>query len=336
MLTASGHFVVVEVKRFVNPELRDRRVIAQIVDYASAFAALDREDLLATFLRGDDPTNRTWAEFVAGCFPEIPEPEELANALAAKVASGRIHLVIACDKAPEGLDEAIRGVARQSALEFDLQLVEVTPHVRPDATTDDVVFVPQVRLKTEIVARTAVTVIYQEGQPRPSVEVRTTSLEEIEEGIRATEAGEPKPGRVWSAEEVEAAVREDGNPILQELFDFARTHSAGGQVVAPGRKVSPAFGFYVELTTRNGQTKRSMLFRCAVGWHMMTIYSSIPDAADPEIGAEFTRRLVSLFGEAAIREKKEPSIELEDVGRNIEGFKEAVLWLQDVLRRREA
>lgn len=38
MFAASGHVVVVEVKRWVNPELKDRAVIAQIIDYASSFA----------------------------------------------------------------------------------------------------------------------------------------------------------------------------------------------------------------------------------------------------------------------------------------------------------
>ncbi len=50
ILTASGHVLVVEVKRSINPELRDRAVIAQIVDYAASFAALSDSQILELFL----------------------------------------------------------------------------------------------------------------------------------------------------------------------------------------------------------------------------------------------------------------------------------------------
>ncbi len=335
LLTSSGHFVVVEVKRFVNPELRDRRVIAQIVDYASAFASLRHEDLLSAFTPVEGARNWTWPDFVANCFPGFPESGELAEELASKVHSGRIHLVIACDKAPHGLDEVVRGIATQNALGFDLELLEVTPYVRSPNEPDDVLFVPRVRLKTEIVARTAITVTYQEGQARPAVEVKTTSLEEIEEGIRLAETGQSRAGRVWSEQEIEEAVRQDGDPTLRALLEFARQHSAGGQVVAPGRKVSPTFGFYVETEKDDGHAQRYMLFRCTAGWNMMTIYLATPrDLGGEKLGAEFAERLGSIFGPSAIGDKKEPWIELEEVSRHLEEFKNTVLWVQGALRQR--
>ncbi len=49
LLSASGHVIIVEVKRYVNPELRNRSVIAQIVDYASSFSALTEKELLKLF-----------------------------------------------------------------------------------------------------------------------------------------------------------------------------------------------------------------------------------------------------------------------------------------------
>ncbi len=50
VLAASGHVIVVEVKRYVNPELRDRAVIAQIIDYASSFAALPEQNELLSIV----------------------------------------------------------------------------------------------------------------------------------------------------------------------------------------------------------------------------------------------------------------------------------------------
>lgn len=63
-LTGSGHVVVVEAKPVDNPELRDRAVIAQILDYASSFAALSDQALLALF-RGSSAA-ATWAARFAG------------------------------------------------------------------------------------------------------------------------------------------------------------------------------------------------------------------------------------------------------------------------------
>src|SRR5688572_23418723 len=51
LLASSGHVIVVEVKLSINPELRDRNVIAQIIDYASSFAVLNDEALLRLFRR---------------------------------------------------------------------------------------------------------------------------------------------------------------------------------------------------------------------------------------------------------------------------------------------
>ena len=45
ILCASGHVIIVEVKLSDNPELRDRKVIAQILDYAAAFVDRSAEEL---------------------------------------------------------------------------------------------------------------------------------------------------------------------------------------------------------------------------------------------------------------------------------------------------
>ena len=102
---------------------------------------------------------------------------------------GELNLVIACDKIPPGLPDVVAGIASQSALGFDLDLVEVVPYVREVSDTAEIMFVPSTRLATEIVARTAVTVTYRQGDARPSTSVELTSLEEVAEGIRNAKSG---------------------------------------------------------------------------------------------------------------------------------------------------
>src|SRR5688572_10721496 len=113
-LWQSGHIVVVEVKLADNPELKDRRVVAQIPEYAASFARYSEQDLFALFGKGHAATS--WAELVSALFPESADPERLARRFLEKFRSSRLHLLIACDEAPTGLKELVRGVVGQSAL----------------------------------------------------------------------------------------------------------------------------------------------------------------------------------------------------------------------------
>ena len=61
------------------------------------------------------------------------------------------------------LYDLARSVSAQSHLGFSLDVVEVTPFVPSDGPADAIMYVPNVRLSTEIVARTAVSVTYRAG-----------------------------------------------------------------------------------------------------------------------------------------------------------------------------
>jgi hypothetical protein len=67
-------------------------------------------------------------------FPGAAHHGELADVLLERIRKAETHLVIdrrdiACDGAPEGLRESVRGISRQAALgTFDLRLPELTPH----------------------------------------------------------------------------------------------------------------------------------------------------------------------------------------------------------------
>lgn len=175
LLSASGHVIIVEVKRYVNPELRNRKVIAQIVDYASSFSALTEKELLKLFNK-EKKDIKYWPGLIQNYFPNDENCEELAKELLYKFQTGALNIVIVCDRAPIGLSEVLSGISSQSALEFDLDLVEILPYKNNNSNDDDIIFIPKSRMATEIVARTAVTVTYQEGSTKPSVDVRTSSL----------------------------------------------------------------------------------------------------------------------------------------------------------------
>ncbi|MCA9117900.1 MAG: hypothetical protein KDA79_22670, partial [Planctomycetaceae bacterium] len=110
LLTGSAHVVVVEVKKASNPELKDRAVIAQIIDYAASFARLDETAALQLFT-GEGIQAASWGELIAQIFPDDLNADELSEVLLDRMQRGEISLVVACDRVPAGLAEIVEGVA---------------------------------------------------------------------------------------------------------------------------------------------------------------------------------------------------------------------------------
>jgi hypothetical protein len=226
ILAASGDLIVAEVKLFSNPELRDRRVIAQAVDYAVSLSLLD-EDKLVQLVSQDNTRYQGWFDLVAQLFPDEVNTDELAQVFIENIRSGDLHIVIACDRAPAGLQGLVRGVSRQSTLGFTMDVVEIAPFTQIGALGGgDILFIPHRKLTTEIVSRTAVTVTYQQGTPQPSIDISTTSIEEVEQSIQSASQGMARPGKFWSDQELEDAVMASDDPIVRELYVFAKQHSS--------------------------------------------------------------------------------------------------------------
>ncbi|MCK9462378.1 MAG: hypothetical protein M0R80_22360 [Proteobacteria bacterium] len=180
-LTASGHAVIVEVKRYNNPELRERHVIAQVVDYAASFAALKPEELLRLFQSSPDAV-ASWPALAELLFPDEEDPQELAKTLLRRFRNGEIHLVIACDREPPGLRELVEGVASQSALSFGFSVVELRPYVSDD-NNNGILFFQNTAVETEIVTRTAVTFHIRHGDTEPKVEILVDSPKKVEQAV---------------------------------------------------------------------------------------------------------------------------------------------------------
>jgi hypothetical protein len=323
MLAASGHLVVVEVKLSVNSELRDRAVIAQIIDYSSSFAALSEEELRELFdSSGSSPT---WGEFVERSFPDDRDSDELAAVLLKRIHSGQINLVIACDKIPAGLPAIVSGIASQSALGFDLDLVEVVPFVREVSEAAEIIFVPSPRLATEIVARTVVTVTHRQGDQIPSVKVTVASPEEIIDPNR-------RVARTWTPQEVEEAFASDGNPTVLSLLQFAKDNSAGGQFVAPGPKQNATFAFYLA-SAINGKAARQAILVCIRSYECVYLYlQKVRELTSENVWQDFFSRMETILGEKIEANRKELGIDYDLLSRKLTEIKDLLLWLKDSVR----
>jgi hypothetical protein len=102
LFSASGHVIIVEVKLSNNQELRDRRVVAQIIDYSGAFVDRSEDELLDVFSVGRTSA-QSWEELIGSLFPGEVHIENIANRILSRLTTGEIDMVIACDKAPLGL-----------------------------------------------------------------------------------------------------------------------------------------------------------------------------------------------------------------------------------------
>lgn len=237
--------------------------------------------------------------------------------------------MIACDRVPTGLPEIVSGIASQKTLGFELDLIEVVPYVRNE-NPDGILFVPTNRLSTEIVARTAVTVTYRQGDAKPSTVVETTSLEEIEQQVEVVRRGSNPLSRVWTAAEVEEAFRKHGDATALDLLIFAKEHSADGQLVSPENKVNATFGFTIRGRRSNGQAAKVMLFYCTLGWGNIWLNLQAASRLVSEaVMAEFRTRLKVLFGDQINLEFKDAGIKLPALASRIKDFEALVLWFRD-------
>jgi hypothetical protein len=245
LLTDHGDVMVVEVKRLGNRELRGRDVVSQVVDYAATLSEADEDVLVKALSRGECSS---WGELCDRDFPNARK-RTLARAFKSKVENADLHLVVACDRAPARLAEWIRAAGNQSALAFQLSVVEVRPFVSSRRNKDaGIAWVPMARIQTEIIHRTAVTVTVQ-GAAEVSVDVSTDSAEQIDAA-----SAEESSRRSWKdvlrvpATTVELTPSELWTE-LEDIHDEALTHD--WSVIEPLVREGDS-GPYLRGRSRNG------------------------------------------------------------------------------------
>jgi hypothetical protein len=241
-----------------------------------------------------------------------------------RLQRGEVNLVIACDKAPPGLNRFLSGISRQSALPFSLMLAEITPYVRLDGQHAPALFVSKAILRTEVVSRTAVTVRYEQGSnERLSVRVETTPMEEIEQSL--TQADDSRP---WTEDEIEEAVMSSTDSVVKRLFELARTGSNARQIMSPGKKRNPAFGFYLRGIGPDGVEKTNQVFNYRIGDPTLRIYLNMLETiVSDEKYNQFVVRLKDLFPKSMDRDLREPFIPLTEIEERYDEFRDLILCL---------
>lgn len=215
LLTASGHVVIVEVKLGDNDELHDRRVVAQVIDYATSLSRYDRAGLANLF---GAEAGESWLQVVARHFPAAADPAELAETLYERCRDGEVRIVIACDIAPDTAPNLVKAMGLQASLGFELKLVEIVPYT--SGTVSDILFVPRDTAQTEVVATTRVVVEYQ-GPQQPKVSIVAPSAEDVAERVRdAKTTGR----RAWDEStffaDAKARLAPDEYDAVRALYDF--------------------------------------------------------------------------------------------------------------------
>jgi hypothetical protein len=192
LVSQNGHVAVVEVKLVDNPELRDRHIIAQVLEYAAVLSECSESDLVL-FFGGDSRT--TWTQLVHSWFPDVADAQRLARRLIKRFRDRELHLVIACDEAPPGLRELVSAVAGQAAIgEFMFRVVEICPHVSKDS--DAIAWRTNTLCQTEILQRIEIAISTPDDVRKPSVQVTVTSLEDAQ--ARARDLEEEVTGNGWT------------------------------------------------------------------------------------------------------------------------------------------
>ena len=191
-LTASGHVVVVEVKVDGNAELRGREVVAQLVEYAGSLALYTEEELVELLDKSLPPGSRLSA-ILEKHLPDCKDPEEVAASALERIRNAELHLVIACDKAPQGLADLVRSVTAQRALGgYQLRVCEVVPHVVEGHPEHGILLVPGRRIETQLIGRTVVEVKGAPGGAPVSVSITIPSADAVDENLAEVSSGSPR------------------------------------------------------------------------------------------------------------------------------------------------
>ena len=323
-LTGSGHILIVEVKLSVNSELRDRDVIAQIIDYASSISCLSRNGLCDLFDK-TQTVNRQWPLVIQRWFAEDTRPEELAEVFYDRIQRGEVNIVIACDRLPPGTAEIVASISAQRTLGFACDVVEVVPYVHEEVPDAELLLVPTIRLSTEIVARTAVTVTYQTGQLQPSTAIQISTLEEIETKVKGAE----KKARIWNDAELDQTVRDYRDPTTISLLDLCRDLSAEGTFNTAGEKINPCFGYHLSVELADGKKVKRSVFSCVPGWKAIFFYlDTVRRLLSEADFNEFCNRLKTLFGAEIDVNMKQPGVPIESIQNRFVQFAELMTWLK--------
>ena len=143
-----GQLTLVECKLWRNPEAR-RKVVAQVLDYASAisrwtYSDLQRQVAMATGRQGNVPY-----ELASAATPGLLE-HQFVDATAVALAQGRFLLLIAGDGISENVGAMAELLNRHSGVGFSFGLVEIAMYGLENGS---LAIQPRVLAKTQLIER---------------------------------------------------------------------------------------------------------------------------------------------------------------------------------------
>jgi hypothetical protein len=155
-VSPAGEVTVVEAKLWRNPEAR-RKVIGQILDYASALAALSYEELEAVVREASPDDDRSiWQRLLDSAHaPEVDSEARFVDTVSRNLRMGRFLLLVVGDGIRSDLHSLAALLGSQPSLGFHLELVELRLYRMPDG---DLLAIPGLIGRTQEVERAVVEI----------------------------------------------------------------------------------------------------------------------------------------------------------------------------------
>ncbi len=173
-VSPQGRLTVVEAKLWRNPESR-RKVIGQVLDYASALAALSYDELSATVANASSDAPSSLWQHVQDAEPDTDPADESAfvDTVTRGLRDSRFLLLVVGDGIHEQLESMAGLIGRHPDLGFHLELVEMQLY-RVDRGDGHLV-IPSLVGRTSEVSRAVVQVNVEGGG---NVEVKVQAMAE--------------------------------------------------------------------------------------------------------------------------------------------------------------
>lgn len=164
-VTPKGRLAILEAKLWRNPEAR-RKVISQILDYATDMSQWSYEDLQRTVSTATGRTGNALFQLVHERHPEIQE-KDFVDQVSRCLRTGQFLLLIVGDGIREGANAIAAFLARGGAMQFTFGLVELAVFQVPDGPR---LVQPRVLTKTTEIQRTVVVLTDDRMQIQESKE----------------------------------------------------------------------------------------------------------------------------------------------------------------------
>lgn len=151
--TPRGQLCVVEVKLWRNPEAR-RKVVGQVLDYATELSRWAYEDLQREVSRATGQGGNALYEMVAARHPDVDEAR-FVDSVSRSLSAGDFLLLVVGDGIREGVGRIAEYLRGSSTLGFTFGLVEMAIH---QTSAGQTLVQPRVLANTVVVQRTVVSV----------------------------------------------------------------------------------------------------------------------------------------------------------------------------------